>query len=184
MPRSSCKPPLRIDDRAVSEVVGQLMIFLILSVSLVGALVGFSVAKDSATERAIEVQGQSIAQSIAGRIVDAAIFSEKHDPAEGVSYDYNYTIDVGSHIEGRAFTIDVDPDSVTVTVPSLGIEAEGALFGVDEAVGVEVCDTQAMSAGDLILRLMTITSSNLADVPAACSSTDEGDRIIFIQETP
>lgn len=186
MPTCSSRPsrPWRSDDRAVSEVIGQVLIFGILSIVLVSTLIGFGVAKDGATERSIEIRAENIAQTAAIRINEAAFFADQYDADSDVNVSYNHVWNLASDIEGHGFTLDVQTDRVEVFVPRLGLNATSPLSArIDSFDGVEVCDTDPLPGGSLRFVMMTITPSNASQVPAACTTGVHGHRVIFLQES-
>lgn len=79
-----CPTPRRLGDDAVSEVVGYLITFGIIASVLVVAMLGFSDAQGRAEQRVADIQADSIAQRVAGVLVDAALFLEHQscDPAQ------------------------------------------------------------------------------------------------------
>ncbi len=165
-------------------MIGQTLIFGILSLVLVATLIGFNVAKESATERSIDVRAGSVAQAAAFRINEAALFARDHGPGDDVNVTYSFAWDLASDIEGHGFTLDVEPDRVLVQLN--GADAEGIAplsARLETFDDVEVCNTDPLSGGPLELIMMTITPSNEDAVDPSCTTGVHGHRVIFFQES-
>ena len=97
--------PRDSNSEAVSEVVGQILIFGILSTVLILSLLGFNVAREGATEQVVEVRGESVAQRIAGVVVDAALFAETNEAA---ALRLALPMDLPDDLEGQSYLIDLN----------------------------------------------------------------------------
>lgn len=126
-------------DAAVSEVVGSILIFGIVSMLFTLSLLGFVAAKEAAQERVVELQAESVAQRIAGVIVGAAIFYDAHN-GTGPDMDFRRHVQIEGQIEQSDFQIDLDNDTVVVTVPAFDRSATVSVLGANKTALVTVCD--------------------------------------------
>lgn len=156
---------LRHDERAVSEVIGQILALGITSTLLIATLWGFAAAKDNATERAVIVQGDAMLQRISATAVQAALFAEQHQDT-GVRYEGR--LELPHDLEGHRYTIDLDPDEVFLIFPDFGRSVSAPLFRAGSGTGVTVCDLEPIPGGPIrfILR-----PDNDPDVPDVCKGT-------------
>lgn len=140
-----CASPCRSDEQAVSEVVGYVLIFGILSMILILSMLAFAAVQDRAEAAVVAIEGESIAQRVASAVVNAALFAERH-PANA---SYLQPIDLPTDLEGNAYVIHLEPASgsqaalVRVDVPGLGLDATAPLFSADAAASVQLCATSA-----------------------------------------
>lgn len=158
---------LRDDGRAVSEVVGAILMFGIVSVLFTMSLLGFVGAKDAAQERVVELQAKSVAQRVAGVIISAAIFHEDH-PGAGPDMEFHRHIQVEGQIENRDYRVDLDNDTVTVTVNQFDISSSAPLLGANETAGLTVCDQgPLLNSGALLVKVSST-------MPADCYWDTDG----------
>lgn len=127
MPASSSDgnhPRLHGDEAGVSEVVGFLLTFGIISTILLVAMLGFNDAQQRAEVRLIEIQGSSAAQRVASAAVDLALFAQSNPHETAVA------IDLPAELQGISYSVflcmDTDPASDDPSTNSCGDEdAEG-----------------------------------------------------------
>lgn len=128
------------DERAVSEVLGFLLIFLILSIVLVLSMLAFNALHDRAEAQVVELRAQSVAQRVAASAVDAALFAEGHAVSTST---YQHPIDLPADLEGHGYRVylDASPDEqVRVVVAGLSIEVTAPLFSAGASTSFDVCD--------------------------------------------
>ncbi|MFA5945182.1 MAG: hypothetical protein WC876_12030 [Candidatus Thermoplasmatota archaeon] len=165
------KRVLRGDSEGVSEVIGYLLTFGILSMVLVLAMSAFSVGQEAAVGRAVELRAESAAARVAGVVVQTAVLAEQ----QGTGISVAYLVDLPQQLEGRDYTVRLErattvdvpadctrgahPDQVCVTVPSLGIDpAIAPIFSAGAATDVGVCNTEA-PGGALYVRFYSVPPS-------------------------
>ncbi len=138
-PSASRRPaPPAPDERGVSEVVGFLLIFLILSIVLVLSMIAFNTLHDRAQATVVRLRADSVAQRVAASAVDAALFAETHSVDTST---YQHPIDLPQDLEGHAYRVYLDaaPEQVRVVVPALGITATAPLFSAGASTSFDVC---------------------------------------------
>lgn len=150
------------DERAVSEVVGQILSLGITSTLLIATLYGFALAKDNATERAVIVRGDALLQRISATAVQAALFAEEH-PGSGV--EYNGRVELPQELEGHPYQIDLDPDEVFLIFPRFDRNVSAPLFQAGAGVNVVVCDIDPIPGGPVRLVLRPVDDTA---VPSVC----------------
>ena len=131
------------DERAVSEVLGFLLIFLILSIVLVLSMLAFNELHDRAESSVVELRAQSVAQRVAASAVDAALFAETHAPATST---YLHPIELPDQLEGHSYRVHLDAspsEQVRVEVASLGVSVTAPLFSAGASTAFGVCATSA-----------------------------------------
>lgn len=102
MPASSSdatRPRLAGDEAGVSEVVGFLLTFGIISAILLVAMLGFNDAQQRAEIRLIEIQGSSAAQRVASAAVDLALFAQENP------YNTSVAIDLPAELQGISYAV-------------------------------------------------------------------------------
>jgi len=151
------------DDRAVSEVIGHILIFGILSTVLILSLLGFTAAKQGAVDRVVEVRGESVAGRVAGSVVEAALFAEQSAASD---LTLRTRLDLPDALEGRSYQVDLDADSVFVTAG--GSTLESALFSSGDPADVVVCDQAPLNGGPMDVVVTTVPTGGIA--PAVCSN--------------
>ncbi len=162
-----------------------MLIFLILSVSLVTAMIGFDVAKDNATGRGVEVRAEAMARSIGDRIVGAATFADEWSPDEGAAFSMNWTWKLEDNIEGYGYRIHLKTDAVNITVRALDTEVTASLYGIDETPGVHICEIDGISGGAVQIRVFTVNATNLPEISGTnCSDAQVNDRVVILREAP
>jgi len=164
------------DERGVSEVIGYLLIFGILSIVLVLSMVAFNVLHDRAEDNVVRLQAGSVAQRVAASAVDAALFAESHDPDTST---YIHPLGLPEDLEGHGYHVHLEaentgsgdpddclpcpspasctrPEQVRVCVPHLGNEdpITAPLFSAGAggaAAGFTLCASDA-PGGDVGVR--------------------------------
>lgn len=221
MPRSTPRSPfetgrrpvlrrgLRRDDRGVSEVVGYLLIFGILSVVLVLSMVAFNAAHGVARERAVQLRAESAAARVAGVVVQTAILAEQESAS---APEVTYRIDLPDDFEGEPYEMFLDPactvlatcrdppncvatdevccqppddcrfpDRIRVLVPRLGLDPIVApLFSAGAATTVNLCQSSAIG-GTIAVRYDAVSAGT--DPTHTLCGVASGAKTIFIQVT-
>lgn len=157
----------------VSEVVGQILIFGILSTVLILALLGFNVAREGTAEQVAEVRAESIAQRIAGVVVDGALFAEQTDAD---TIELRLPMELPDDLEGQGYSITLNEDDVTVTTGGTTVAA--ALFSSGQPTDLVVCAMPARIGGSLDVRV----TSNVGSIdPADCPNLGAATRAILLE---
>ncbi len=89
----------RSNDDAVSEVIGFLLTFAIISFILLVSMLAFNDAQQRAENRLIEIQGASAAQRVAAGAVDLALFVSEHP------YNVSIAIDLPTELQGISYSV-------------------------------------------------------------------------------
>lgn len=115
MPASSSEAnpprPFRRDDVGVSEVIGFLLTFGIISMILLVAMLGFNNAQKNAEQRLIEIQGSGAAQRVAAAAVDVALFAQDNP------YEIAIALDLPSELEGISYNVFLCQDGTLCECP-------------------------------------------------------------------
>lgn len=103
MAASSSDPDARrqawSSDEGVSEVIGFLLTFAIISFILLVSMVAFGSAQARAENRLIEIQGASAAQRVAAAAVDLALFATNHP------HNTSIAIDLPTELQGISYSV-------------------------------------------------------------------------------
>lgn len=103
MPASSFDPDTRrqawSEEEGVSEVIGFLLTFAIISFILLVSMLAFNSAQAKAENRLIEIQGASAAQRVAAAAVDLALFATDHP------YNTSIAIDLPVELQGITYSV-------------------------------------------------------------------------------
>lgn len=199
------RPRLLRQDEGVSEVVGYLLVFGILSIVLVLSMSAFAVGQEAAQSRAVQLRAESAAARVAGVVVQTAVLWEQ----QGAGFAVAYFIDLPQDLEGRSYTVRLEPaktvdvagdctvgahpDQVCVQVPSLSITVTAPVFSAAAPTGLDICagadstGTQVVG-GALNVRINAPTGhmpqsashdgDHPQDIPAACTADD-----LFLEAT-
>lgn len=136
------RPRLLRDDRAVSEIVGQILMFGILSMVLIMTLFSFNVAKEAAEDRVLDTTAASVAQRVASLVVDTALFAENFEEDQ---VDIQSRLELPAMLESRQYEIDLDASHVRVT--SGDTTQRAPLFSAGSPTIVHVCDQDPIEGG-------------------------------------
>lgn len=98
---SDAAPHLADDDWGVSEVVGFLLTFGIISAILLVAMLGFNNAQQRAETRLVEIQGSSAAQRVASAAIDMALFVQDNPGAGQTSV----ALDLPAELQGISYSV-------------------------------------------------------------------------------
>jgi type II secretory pathway pseudopilin PulG len=192
------RPRLLRQDEGVSEVVGYLLVFGILSIVLVLSMTAFAAGQQAAQSRAVQLRAESAAARVAGVVVQTAVLWEQ----QGSGFAVAYLVDLPQDLEGRSYVVRLEPattvnvvgdcttgahpDQVCVQVPSLGITVTAPVFSAAAPTGLDICRTQ-VQGGALNVRINLPTSGTPA-IPAGCKAASDtpansGLNKIFLEAT-
>ena len=176
------------DEEGVSEVIGYLLVFGILSIVLVLSMSAFAVGQQAAQSRAIELRAESGAARVAGVVVQTAVLWEQ----QGAGFAVAYLVDLPQQLEGRSYvvrlepstTVDVPgdcttgahPDQVCVRVAALAITVTAPVFAAAAPAGLDICPTQ-VEGGALHVRINAPVTGTPA-IAADCTADD-----LFLEAT-
>ncbi len=166
---------LRHDDAAVSEVIGYILSLGILSILLISTLVGFGVAQNNTAERAVLVQGDAMLQEISGTAIQAALFAEDNPDTD---LEFTGRINLPFDLEGHPYTVDLDPDEVTITFSRFPGSVSTPLFQAGAHQGITICDQDPIPGGPIRLLLRPDTHP---DVPAGCDDAAGDSLALFLE---
>ena len=169
-------------DRAgVSEVIGFLLTFGILSVMLVMSMYAFGVAAEGSEEQAVTLRAESAATRVAGVVVEAALLAEQYGSAQPT---LAYTVELPEDLEGYGYTVSVvaasgsDPDLVRVLVPSLGIDVTAPVFSAAAPSSVAICTSTV--PGDHLVVLYDDPAADDPDLPGDTATGCGAGKSIFL----
>lgn len=111
---------LSSDERAVSDVIGYILVFGILSAILVMSMLAFNVAQGAAKSRAIELRAESGAARVAGVVVQSALLAEQQGTS---NLAVSYRIDLPDDLEGAAYTVVLEPAATRTTASDVVLVA-------------------------------------------------------------
>ncbi len=152
-PTPTASPPARLfhraSDAAVSEVIGQILMFGILSMVLILSLLGFNAAKQGAEDRVAELEADSAAQRVAGVYISASLFSEQNSAN---SLDYQRLVDLPDRIQQRDYTISIQSESLTLSIPTAQVTVTTSLLSAGAAPELVVCNQANFAGGPLLVR--------------------------------
>lgn len=165
------------DSQGVSEVIGYLLVFGILSIVLVLSMSAFSVGQEAAQGRAVQLRAESAAARVAGVVVQTAILAEQQGPSAAVAYG----VDLPTDLEGASYVVSLEagigafgctpsstcvPDLVRVTVPKFEIDVTAPVFSVSAPALLSICTTEA-AGGPLYIRIYGTDAPPAANGPFA-----------------
>lgn len=193
---------LRRDDEGVSEVVGYLLVFGILSIVLVLSMSAFAIGQEAAQGRAIELRAESAAARVAGVVVQTAVLWEQ----QGTGFVVAYFVDLPEQLEGREYVVRLEPatagnaadctsgahpDQVCVKVASIGLTVTAPVFSAAAPNDLSICRSEAVG-GALYVRINAPIGHTGAghagvhaeDIPTGCiAGADQGLNKIFLEAT-
>lgn len=176
-PRRPHRPGLRRSDDAVSEVVGQLLMFGILSMVLILSLLGFGAAKDGAEGRVASLEAESLAQRVAGVYISASLFAEKHAEDD---LQYERRVDLPEGLQQRSYTVSIENEVLSLSIEALGIEVSASLLSSGAPPGLTVCDQTSppLPGGPLLVKAREYVDPDDATL---CPNGAAGDVILFLE---
>jgi hypothetical protein len=170
-------------DEGVSEVIGYLLVFGILSLVLVLSMSAFGLAHEGAKARVVELRAESAAARVAGVVVQSAILAERQGGTSAVAF----LVDLPQQLEGLDYTVALDdqtasrPDQVRIGVPALSLSVTSPVFAAGASGSVNLCPVE-VGGGPVLVRY-SAPSDHLPqsashdgdhpeDVPAACADDE------------
>lgn len=147
------RPSFAQDESAVSEVVGFIITFGIISGILVLSMVAFVGIQETVGESIVEQRARSASQRVAAVAVDASLFAETY----GTETNFTHRLALPDAFEGRSYSVATEPeggaieDRVRVQVPSLGIDVHAVLFSAGAPADFSVC-ASSVDGGPLLVR--------------------------------
>lgn len=182
---------LRGDRAGVTEIIGYILVFGILSVILVLSMSAFTVAQDAARARAAESRAESAAARVGGVIVQTAVLIEQ----QGNSAAIAYRIDLPDDLEGLPYTVKIEaatgaagctpsptctPDQVRVKVPAVNVDVTAPVFSAAAPANIDLCTIQ-VAGGPLYVRV-NVPTDGTHPLPAGCANAG-GIPKIFLEAT-
>lgn len=133
--RSRRRPAFRHDDDAVSEVIGYVLTFAIISGVLVISMLTFNVARERTADRVLEVEAASVAHRVAAAIVEAGLFVERQTTAGAPPTALYLVLDLPDSFQNKPYTIAITScaSPTTVEVKVGAFTASEPLLGVNAA---------------------------------------------------
>jgi hypothetical protein len=173
MPRLPSKPPaaprrdLASDGAAVTEVIGYILVFGILSFVLVTSMFAFNLAQGAAEESAVQLRAESVAARVAGVVVQSAVLWETQN-----NLVLAYRLELPDQLEGRDYQVELvavgGVDLVRVTVPAMQITATAPIFAAGAPSNFDVCAPSIAPGGQLLVRI------NGSPLPGSCDLAKTG----------
>lgn len=175
----------------MSEVVGYLLVFGILSALMVLSMVAFGVAQGLARERAVELEAESAAARVAGVVVQTALVAEQ----EGTSVSVTFDIDLPDQLEGADYDVYLEAaatggacttaahaDQVCVVVPALDIAVSAPVFAAAAPVNVKICNSD-VGGGEIAVRYSARADIEALQGPCSPAVAPSVAKVIFLGET-
>lgn len=152
----------RRDEAAVSEVIGYVLTFAIISGVLVLSMLTFNVARERTADRVLEVEAASVAHRVAAAVVEAGLFVERQTAAGATPTDLHLVLDLPESFQGTGYTIALcqllNCPPAPCTTPTVVVVTVGAFTVIEPLLGVEAdCVTRA--GGPLAVSLSGSSSS-------------------------
>ena len=151
---------LQSDNAGVSEVIGYVLIFAIVSMLLIGSMLAFNIAQDAARARVIGLRAESAATRVAGVVVQVAIVQERQATTPGAQALVSFLVDLPDQLEGQTYKVALEPPvpagctaactqagRVHVTAPATKTDVTAALFSADAPTGIDVCSPATSVTG-------------------------------------
>jgi hypothetical protein len=168
-PASPSRPPAapHLRDAGVSEIIGQILIFAIVSILLVLSMLAFNQAQQGARDRVIGLRAESAATRVAGIVVQSSLIAEQ----QGTASQVKFLVDLPQQMEGLDYQVRLVPTAgavpahIEVAVPAVKITQTSALFSADAptaSAGFDICSS-TVGGGRLNVRFDAR--------PAGCSGT-------------
>ncbi len=179
MPASRPTSESNRHDDAVSEVVGQILMFGILSMVLILSMLSFNIAKERTEDRVVESTAESIAQRVASLVIETALFAEKFSDQD---VDLESRLALPSRIEGRSYTLEIDGDRIHVTVDASVISQP--LFSAGSEGLVHVCQQDPLPGGSIKIHIEAEDPAAGIQTPAACSAAPATEPQFYIYLEP
>ncbi|MHB8634169.1 MAG: hypothetical protein ACYDBQ_09425 [Thermoplasmatota archaeon] len=123
------------DTEGVSEVLGEVFIFGILSVMMILSLIAFAAAQSAVQVRAVDLTASSAAARVAGVLVQVAVVAERDGNATLGWSNVTYRVDLPSDLQGVAYTVALQPagvESVWANATSKGVHESTDLFSAGQ----------------------------------------------------
>ena len=138
----------------MSEVIGHMLVFGIISLILVVAMVSFNDKQEDARRRIEQLRAESAAARVSGLLVQAGLIAEQ----QGTTAEVRFPVLLPDDFDGRSYSISLldaagaDPARVSVSVPASTITVYATLFAADAPAGFAVCATSVSAGGSIHVR--------------------------------
>ncbi len=169
------RPAASAGDDAVSEVIGQILMFGILSMVLILSLLGFNVAKSGAEDRVAELEADSAAQRVAGVYISASLFAEQNVDHE---VDYQRLVNLPDRIQQRDYSISIQGETLTLEIPTASVTVTTSLLSAGAPAELVVCKQTNIPGGPLLIRARTYQTG---DELALCTNRSTESIILFLE---
>lgn len=139
------RSPFRRDDGAITEVVGFILSFALSAVFLIIAMNSFWVAKDNTDGVVTAVEMKTIANRVAGKIVEAGLAAQEFPNAT-----LEITVPLPQELNGHIYYVEATPSMVLVKSTDGTLSASATTFKLDAVPDITVSGT-AHSSGELLV---------------------------------
>lgn len=168
----------------MSEVIGQILVFGIVSILLVLSMLAFNQAQLGARDRVVELSAQSAATRVAGIVVQTSLIAEQH----GVATTVTFLVDLPQRLEGLDYRVSLNvtaPAHVDVTIPSLQGSplVTAALFSADASGGGAAPTQFDLCPGSVSGGRLHVRFDARALAPGGCP-TGTHTYALFLESTP
>lgn len=125
----------------MSEVIGQILIFAIISMLLILSMLAFNAAQAGARDRVVSLRAESAATRVAGIVVQSSLIAEQ----QGSSSKITFLVDLPQQIEGLDYQVLLVPKAgstpahVDVVVPAVRVTGTAPLFSADQPTSFDIC---------------------------------------------
>jgi type II secretory pathway pseudopilin PulG len=142
------KPTLLADRQAVSEVLGFMLIFGIISMILVISMLAFTNAQADAKDRVVGLQAKAAADRVASLVIEASLFAERQGPDS----EFSYLADLPERLEGESYSVRLTSAGEVVVDVDTGEEVTAQLLQAGGGSAAAVCAGPAVAGGPLFVR--------------------------------
>lgn len=145
-PRGHARRALHADETAVSEVIGYILVFAIVSMILLLSMIAFNKVAADARVNVISLRAQSVGTRVASLIVEASLAAEQ----EGTTTSVRFLADLPSDLEGVGYTVYLEPaggghvERVRVNAPAVAVDVTSPIFSADAPPTFSICATSAV----------------------------------------
>lgn len=138
---------LRGNDRAVSEVMGYILMFALSAVILVVSLQSFTSAKQGSEDIVAGVEMRAVADRVSARLLEASKVAQEFPNAT-----YNISLRVPEHINGQSYTILVSASEVVVESVDGSARVTASAYKLDAIRDLRVSGEVYSGNGNIIVR--------------------------------
>ncbi len=129
------------DERAISEIIGYILVFAIISILLVLAMVAFNKLQNDAHDNVTELRAKSAGTRVASLVSKVSLLAESQASTIAV----RFVADLPADLEGYDYVVYLEPagdghvERVRVNVPAIDLDVTAPLFSADAPSTLSIC---------------------------------------------